>query len=86
MVTINQIDRLSKPDDLPQMWKHNLKATKKTRQFKKDEVVMCFITIMSDKRYAVTDADFSNVTKHYEVFSKKELHESFEEIPLPETV
>lgn len=59
---------------------HLLKAKIDTQSFKKDEEAKCFISTMSDGRFAVTDANFSNFTKHYEVFTEKELHEFFDEI------
>ncbi len=81
MVKINQTIAGKKADDLPLMWKHSLTATKDTRQFKKGDYAICFITQMSDGRYAVTDANFNNTTKYYEVFTPTELQESFNETP-----
>ena len=63
----------------PIMHKHLLVAKKDTRSFKQGESAMCFITIMSDGRYAVMDAHFKHPTFHYEVFTKEELRASFDE-------
>lgn len=67
------------PDALPIMPVHRLKAVKKTKTFEVDEIGECFITIMSDGRYSIMDADFLNYQKHYQVFTEKELHDSFED-------
>jgi hypothetical protein len=63
----------------PVMPRHFLEATKDTRSFKKGETDTCFITLMSCGRYSVMTAIFAGHTKHYEVFTEKELHESFNE-------
>lgn len=69
-------------DAKPVMPRHRLTATKDTRTFKKDESDECFITHMSDGRYAVFSAIFAGPTKHMEVFTESELHESFIETNL----
>lgn len=66
-------------DAAPVMPRHRLTATKDTRRFKKGESDECFITKMSDGRYSVMTAIFAGPTKHYEVFTEDELHESFTE-------
>lgn len=78
MVKINPVS-FAKVGDNPIMPVHQLKAKADTRQFKKDDEAKCFISKMSDGRFAVTDANFKNFTKYYEVFTEKELHESFDE-------
>lgn len=79
MVKLFSLQRVGYGDN-PPMPVHILKATKKTKCFKPDEEARCFIIKMDNDRYAVTDADFSRVTPHYEVFGEKELHESFTEL------
>lgn len=64
-------------DAKPVMPRHRLTATKDTRTFKKDESDECFITRMSDGRFAVFTATFAEQTKHMEVFTETDLHESF---------
>ena len=62
---------------LPKMFIHKLKALKDIPGFKKDSEMECYVTEM-DKRFAVFSA--SGATKSfYKVFSKTELHESFQE-------
>jgi hypothetical protein len=63
----------------PIMFKHALTAKKDTRSFKLGDTALCFITTMSDGRFAVMDASFKHPTIHYEVFTKEELHASFDE-------
>lgn len=63
----------------PVMYRHLLTAIKETRSFKEGETAECFITKMSDGRFAVTDANFGKFTPHYEVFTEDELHNSFTE-------
>jgi hypothetical protein len=77
MVTINAPQMNA--DKQPVMYTHSLTATRKTKTFKVGESAVCFITRMSDGRFAVMDASFAQVTKHYEVFTESELHESFTE-------
>jgi hypothetical protein len=66
-------------NDSPVMPIHRLTVLKDSRHFKTGEVVDCFIQKMSDGRLSVTDANFLNFTKHYEVFgSYKDLDDTFE--------
>lgn len=64
--------------DVPVMPLHKLTANKKTRAFKDGETVVCFISKMTDGRFSVMNGHFLRTT-HYEVFTEKELHESFTE-------
>ena len=66
----------------PVMPRHRLTAKKKTRTFEEGEVENCFIAKMSDGRYQVFDAVFAGPTKHHEVFTEQDLHDSFEEEPV----
>jgi len=77
MVTIHTLEFV-KQGEVPYMPVHPLTATKQTRAFKDGEKQRCFIFKMTDGRFAVSNATFKNVT-HYEVFTEKELHESFTE-------
>lgn len=79
MVKLYSLQRVGYGDN-PPMPVHKLKATKKTDSFKVGEECDCFIIKMDNNRFAVTEANFLNVTNHYEVFDEKQLHDSFDEI------
>lgn len=64
---------------VPTMVVHKLQATKDTRSFKSGETDDCYIAKMTDGRFQVFTASFME-TKHHEVFSEKDLHESFNEL------
>lgn len=63
---------------VPIMHQHVLKCLKSSKQFNEGETVSCFISKYQNDRFAVWDASWLHHNK-YEVFSKDELHETFEE-------
>jgi hypothetical protein len=64
---------------LPVMPVHILTVKRDTRSFQTGQSARCYITIMSDGRYAVFDASFTFPQKWYEVFTEDELHITFDE-------
>lgn len=81
MVTIHKSESTKDTNGnlVPYMRVHKLQATKKTRTFSEDEIDDCYIAKMTDGRFQVFTASFME-TKHHEVFTEKDLHESFNEI------
>jgi hypothetical protein len=77
MVTINSII-YAKVGEVPIMPVHQLTAKKDSRHFKDGEHVACYLFKMTDGRFAVSNASFRTIT-HYEVFTEKELHDTFDE-------